>query len=78
MRTLLPMDRLEPGTQVLFRSFRGVVLEANQKRDQHGGPIMIHTIRLEQRRERQGNKTIWRKLEAYKTIAPNYSFVTVL
>jgi hypothetical protein len=72
-------DILANGVAVAVGNLKGVVIGCEQKRDQFGGPIMVHTLRLTHRKRNTfGALNRWEALKRPIVKTPNYSFIVVL
>jgi len=73
------MDSLELFTGVQVKGRRGVVVKVEEKKDQHGGPIMVRTIRFTHKSKIVwGGKSEWIILAKQKEEEVNYSFIQIL
>ncbi len=72
-----PHETIPDGTPVRVGSRRGKVIKSEQVRDQHGGPIMLHTIEFTERVKWHAGRTFWVPMTP-KTEQPNYSAIYVL
>jgi hypothetical protein len=79
MKRLTPHDQLASGQSVSIPGYIGVVLKADCKRDQHGGPIIVHTLKLTHKTILGIAGHVKREL-LFKPITKqcNYSFINVL
>jgi hypothetical protein len=78
MKRLLPNDVLAIGQAVGIPGYSGKVAKVEDKRDQHGGPIVLHTLTLTHKVKTGLFKCKLVPLEKPITRAANYSFITVL
>ena len=71
-----PHDKLAPGTKVRVNLSSGVVVETRDARDQHGGPIVVHKVRVTHRRiSLFGSRYKWVELDSPIERDVNYSFI---
>ena len=72
-------DVLEEGTPVRVKNMRGTIVSAAERRDQFGGPIVVHTVRLVEKTSRRvGNREVWKALSKPIVKTCNYSFIQLL
>lgn len=73
-----PQDTLTAGTLVRIGDKRGTVLSATERRDQFNGPIVVHKIRLTERKKvLLAGRHTWEAMKP-KIVEPNYSFIEVV
>jgi hypothetical protein len=70
----LPNDFLPIGLEVFVKNRKGVIVDAKEERDQHGGPITVHHIRYTHARG-PGPERKWYPLDKEETSPCNYSFI---
>lgn len=73
-----PNDVLAAGTEVRVNSMKGTIVKHEEKRDQFGGPIIVHTVRFTQRLHRLiANHWTYRPMARPITQTVNYAFIDV-
>lgn len=74
-----PQDKLTPGTKVQVQGKRGVIVRAEDSRDQHGGSIVVHYVKYTEvfSHTHQG-KSVYKQMKKPATRPCNYSFINTL
>jgi hypothetical protein len=78
MKRITPYDVLAVGKAVGIPGYLGSVVKAEDKRDQHGNPIVVHTLKLTHKiKPGLGFRMKHIPLDKPITRTANYSFITV-
>lgn len=74
---ITPYDILEIGTSVSVNGAIGKVIKAEEKRDQFGAPIMVHTIKFEKKYSHKGpHGAVYKPYTKTKTV--NYASINTI
>jgi len=72
-----PLEILDNGTKVCVNGMHGEIIKHEWCKDQHGGPIVVHTIHYTKKySHRLGLKSIYKDID--KTQKCNYASINLL
>ena len=79
MKRIGPCDQLEIGQAVAIPRYKGIVCERMETSDQHGNPIIVHTLKLTHKvKFGIGGRCRFEPMEKPIVKPCNYSFIQVL